>query len=293
MRWRPRLSGLQSVQLAIPPQRRVPHRLLQGPEWRQVLGRAPGNESGAVAVAPELDRQGPDEAAGQALQQFRREPGKPGTAGQGEEAGGAEAQDGDDACRPLPAQLRQDRGERRAGFVVRGGRWPVEVDPRVSKFGGFGPCRVARVITLAEALTGGVNAAMIGWVFSTDPYGLRNERRRWPIARSRTLGVVRAGIRLQGGRRSEELQHCASRRMPRIALKSRGERSGERGIRGYPGPSRERGIGRRHEIRPVLDEERVGTSRNKPADRRERRREGQPSRPARPIAIRWVSVRGL
>ena len=34
---------------------------------------------------------------------------------------------------PAPAQLRQDRGERRAGFVERGGRRPVEVDPRVAR----------------------------------------------------------------------------------------------------------------------------------------------------------------
>ena len=33
----------------------------------------------------------------------------------------------------LSAQLRQDRGERRAGFVERGGRRPVEVDPRVAR----------------------------------------------------------------------------------------------------------------------------------------------------------------
>ena len=71
--------------------------------------------------------------AGQAFQQFRREPGEPGAAGQGKEAGGAEAQDGDDACGPLSAQLRQDRGERRAGFVERGGRRPVVVDPRVAR----------------------------------------------------------------------------------------------------------------------------------------------------------------
>ena len=100
-RWRPRLSGLQSVQLAVPPERRVAHGLLQRPERRQVLGRAPGDETRAVAVAPEFDRQRPDETAGQTVQQLRREPCEPGAAGQGKEARGAEAQDGDDACGPL------------------------------------------------------------------------------------------------------------------------------------------------------------------------------------------------
>ena len=136
----------------------------------------------------------------------------------------------------------------------------------ISRFGGFGPCRVAR----AEALTSGGIAAMIGWVCSTDPYGLRKVCCRWVFGRSPIVDVARAGMRLQGGRKSEEFRHRVSRRMPRIALESRGERSGERGIeaiqdshaRGNRSPSRDP---------PVLDEEPAGTRRKTPVDQRKHR----------------------
>ena len=99
----------------------------------QILGGPPGYEAGAVAIASDVDRQGPNEPAGQASQQFDREPGEPGTAGHGEEAGAADAQDGRDARVRRVAELRQDRGERGAALVARSGRGPVEVDPGIAR----------------------------------------------------------------------------------------------------------------------------------------------------------------
>ena len=50
--------------MAVPSERHVAHGPLKRPERRQVLGRPPGDEPRAVAVAPDLDRQRPD-AGGQ------------------------------------------------------------------------------------------------------------------------------------------------------------------------------------------------------------------------------------
>ena len=64
------------------------------------------------------------------LDQLDREPGQPGAAGEGDEAGGTEPQHRDDARGIGIAQLLEDRRERRAGVVLRRGGRPVEVDPR-------------------------------------------------------------------------------------------------------------------------------------------------------------------
>ena len=117
----------------VPPEGYVPHGLLESPEGRQVLGRAPCDEAGAVAEAADLDRHRLDEFAGQAPKQFDREPGEPGASCQRDEASGAEAQHRHEAFGPGAAKLRQDRGERRAGIHERGGRRPVVVDPRVAR----------------------------------------------------------------------------------------------------------------------------------------------------------------
>ena len=53
--------------------------------------RAPGDETRAVTDAADVDRQGADETDGQAPQQFYREPGEPGAAGQSKSIHGKRA----------------------------------------------------------------------------------------------------------------------------------------------------------------------------------------------------------
>ena len=80
--WRPaeacarvarRLQGRGSVR---PPKRGIAQDRLEAAERRQVLGGAARDESRAVAVAPELERQGPEEAPGEAFEEGEREPGE-------------------------------------------------------------------------------------------------------------------------------------------------------------------------------------------------------------------------
>ena len=69
-------------------ERDLAHDRLEPPEWRQILGRAPGHEPRAVAVAPEPDRQGLEEPARQAVEEGEREPGEVGAVGHHVEPGG-------------------------------------------------------------------------------------------------------------------------------------------------------------------------------------------------------------
>ena len=76
---------------------------------RQILGRAPGDEPRAVAIAPEPDRQGPQEPARQPVEEGEREPGEVGAVGHHVEPGGARAQD-----RPHPRRTVSPRPSRSA-----------------------------------------------------------------------------------------------------------------------------------------------------------------------------------
>ena len=74
-------------------QRCVAHRLSEQPERRQVLGRAPGDEAGPVAVASEAHRQGP-EVAVECMQELQRQPGEIRTGRHRKRSGGTGADDG-------------------------------------------------------------------------------------------------------------------------------------------------------------------------------------------------------
>ena len=75
-------GGAEVAGSSLETQRRVAHGLLRRPERRQVLCRAPGDEArAAITEAADIDRQGADEAAGQASQELHREPGEPRAAG--------------------------------------------------------------------------------------------------------------------------------------------------------------------------------------------------------------------
>ena len=69
------------------PERGVAHGRLQHSERFQVLGRAAGDEAGAVAAAAERERQGPERRSGQPVEQVERQPGEPRAVGQQREAG--------------------------------------------------------------------------------------------------------------------------------------------------------------------------------------------------------------
>ena len=90
-------------------ERDVAHDGLELAERRQVLGRAPGDEAGAVGVAPEPDRQGPEEGAREAVEEGEREPGEVGAAGHEEQPGGARPQDGLHARRDGRAEALEER----------------------------------------------------------------------------------------------------------------------------------------------------------------------------------------
>ena len=90
MVWKCRLPGRLPAAL----QRRVAHRLLEQPERRQVLGRAPGDEAGPVAAAPEPERQRPERHPGQPVEEVERQPGEPRAGCQQEQPGRIGAEKG-------------------------------------------------------------------------------------------------------------------------------------------------------------------------------------------------------
>ena len=97
--------------------RDLAHDRLEPAQRRQILGRAPGDEPRAVAVASEPHRQGLEEPARQAVQEGEREPGEVGTVGHHVEPGGARAQDGPHARRDSLAQSFEERVERGAAVA--------------------------------------------------------------------------------------------------------------------------------------------------------------------------------
>ena len=109
------------------------HDGFKAPEGREIFGRSPGDEPGAVGVAPELERQGPQYRAGEAFEEVEREPCEVGAAGHQEQTGGAGSHDGAHArVRPSVEALEQS-GKRRPVRAGAGGGGPVEVDPRVAR----------------------------------------------------------------------------------------------------------------------------------------------------------------
>ena len=99
------------------PEGGLAHDGLELAERSQVFGRAPGDEAGPVAEAPEPDRQGLEEPARQAVEEGEREPGEVGAVGHQEEPGGARAQDGPHARRHGLAQSFEERVERGAAVA--------------------------------------------------------------------------------------------------------------------------------------------------------------------------------
>ena len=99
------------------PERDLAHDGLEPAKRRQVLGRAPGHEPRAVAVAPEPDRQRLEEGAREPVEEGEREPGEVGAGGHHVEPGGACPQDGPHACRHGLAQAFEERVEGRAAVA--------------------------------------------------------------------------------------------------------------------------------------------------------------------------------
>ena len=110
-------------------QRRVAHRLLEQPERRQVLGRAPGDQAGRAAAAPEPERQGPEGRPGQPVQEVERQPGEPGAGSEQEQPGRIGAEDGLHPPAGPCVERVQDpvRGRAAAGGGRRGA---AVIDPR-------------------------------------------------------------------------------------------------------------------------------------------------------------------
>ena len=140
--------------LRLPAERGLAHQRFEAPERLGLLGGAPGDEPGAVAEAPELERQGAHEGAGQAFDELDGEPGEVGAGGEEEEPRGASAHDlahvGEGALVELGEQARE-RGAGVLGGEPRGG---VVVDPgaarEVVEGGGAGEQREGYGATLAE-----------------------------------------------------------------------------------------------------------------------------------------------
>ena len=134
-KWRPaeacasvarRLHGRGSVR---PGQRGVAHDRLEAAERRQVLGGAPGDEPRAVAVAPELERQGPQEAPGEAFEEGEREPGEVGAGGHEQRPAAAGVDDGAHAGVGAAVELLEEGRERGARVARRQRQRCVVVDP--------------------------------------------------------------------------------------------------------------------------------------------------------------------
>ena len=105
----------------------------QTPKRRQVLGGAPGDDSGAVAEAAEGDGHGAQDQAGEALEEVEGEPGEIGAGGHEEQSRGAGADEVLDTGGGALAELGQQPGERRAGVGGRDVRGGVVVDPRAAR----------------------------------------------------------------------------------------------------------------------------------------------------------------
>ena len=91
----------------------VAQRRLEGAEGLQVLGRAPGDEAGAVTAAAEGERQGPERGSGRPVEQVGRQPGEPRAGGEQRLTGRARAEDGAQRPPGLLAEFVEDRGQRR------------------------------------------------------------------------------------------------------------------------------------------------------------------------------------
>ena len=113
--------------------RGIAYKRLEVAKRRLVLGRAPGDDSGAVAEAAEDDGHGAQDQAGEALEEVEGEPGEIGAGGHEEQSRGAGADDVLDTGGGALAELGQQPGERRAGVGGRDVRAGVVVDPRAAR----------------------------------------------------------------------------------------------------------------------------------------------------------------